>query len=204
MGEPSGLRPLCASGGCPLLAPETPGPRHQEDGGRRGGQSQKWSCRSHPLAQLPPPPTPRAGTSSVKGAAPASRRCGGGAAVPTGLPPPAAVRVRGRYVVAGNTSISPSTAHPSPLEDSRVQYTVTLAEGRLPRLEELRIRGPTQEDVEIQVTRTASSWGSFVQPFAQSLAVLRAQRSFWATGLRDLCSRPTESLSSVGEREGWV
>lgn len=149
-----------------------------------------------PAAASPDSPTPRAGTSSVKGAAPASRRCGGVTAVPTGLPPPAAVRVRGRYVVAGNTSISPSTAHPSPLEDSRVQYTVTLAEGRLPRLEELRIRGPTQEDVEIQVTRTASSWGSFVQPFAQSLAVLRAQRSFWATGLRDLCS--------AGEREGWV
>lgn len=58
MGEPSGLRPLCASRGCPLLAPETPGPRHQEDGGRRGGQSQEWSCRLHPLAQLPPPRLP--------------------------------------------------------------------------------------------------------------------------------------------------
>lgn len=71
----------------------------------------------------------------------------------TGLIPLTAVRIRGRYVVAGNSSISPSTAYPSLLEDSRVEYKVTLAEDRLPRLEEIRIRGPTQEDMEIQVTR---------------------------------------------------
>lgn len=80
----------------------------------------------------------------------------------TGLAPPTAVRIRGRYVVAGNSSISPSTAYPSPLEDGRVEYRVTLTEDRLPHLEEIRIRGPTQEDVEIQVTRRASSRGSLV------------------------------------------
>uniref|UniRef100_A0A671FFU2 Uncharacterized protein n=1 Tax=Rhinolophus ferrumequinum TaxID=59479 RepID=A0A671FFU2_RHIFE len=62
-----------------------------------------------------------------------------------------AVRIRGRYVVAGSASISPSTAYPSLLEDRRVEYRVTLTEDRLPHLEELRIPGPTQEDMEIQV-----------------------------------------------------
>lgn len=62
------------------------------------------------------------------------------------------MRIRGRYVVAGNFSISPSTSHPSLLEDSRIEYRVTLTEDRLPLLEEISIPGPTQEDMEIQVT----------------------------------------------------
>lgn len=86
----------------------------------------------------------------------------------TGLAPPTAVRIRGRYIVAGNASISPSTAYPSLLEDRRVEYRVTLTEDRLPHLEELRIPGPTQEDMEIQVTRRASSWGSLIHPFTHS------------------------------------
>lgn len=71
--------------------------------------------------------------------------------------------------MAGNSSISPSTAYPSLLEDSRVEYKVTLTEDRLPHLEEIHIRGPTQEDMEIQVTRRASSWGSCVHPFTHPL-----------------------------------
>lgn len=63
-------------------------------------------------------------------------------------------------MVAGNASISPSATRPSLLEDSRIEYKVTLTEDRLPLLEEIFIRGPTQEDVEIQVTRRACSWGS--------------------------------------------
>lgn len=63
----------------------------------------------------------------------------------------AAVRIRGHYVVAGNGSVSPSTAYPSLLEDSRVEHRVALTEDRLPYLEEIRIWGPTQEAVEIQV-----------------------------------------------------
>ena len=59
--------------------------------------------------------------------------------------------------MAGNSSISPSTTSPSPLEDSPIEYKVTLTEDRLPRLEEIRIRGPTREHVEIQVTRGAPS-----------------------------------------------
>ncbi|KAK1334004.1 hypothetical protein QTO34_005003 [Cnephaeus nilssonii] len=76
-----------------------------------------------------------------------------------------AVRIRGRYVVAGNFSISPSTSHPSPLEDSRIEYRVTLTEDRLPRLEELSIPGPTQEDVEIQVYRRyGEEYGNATRP----------------------------------------
>lgn len=66
------------------------------------------------------------------------------------------MRIRGRYVVAGNFSISPSTSHPSLLEDSRIEYRVSLTEDRLPRLEEISVPGPTQEDVEIQVTRRSA------------------------------------------------
>uniref|UniRef100_A0A2K6GUD9 ADAM metallopeptidase with thrombospondin type 1 motif 13 n=1 Tax=Propithecus coquereli TaxID=379532 RepID=A0A2K6GUD9_PROCO len=62
-----------------------------------------------------------------------------------------AVRIGGHYVVAGKTSISPSTTYPSLLEDSRVEYTVALTEDRLPRLEEIRIQGPLLEAIEIQV-----------------------------------------------------
>lgn len=71
------------------------------------------------------------------------------------LAPPTAVRIRGHYIVAGNSSISPSTTYPSLLEDSRVEYRVTLTKDRLPHLEEISIRGPTQEDMEIQVTQRA-------------------------------------------------
>lgn len=90
----------------------------------------------------------------------------------TGLTPATAVRIRGRYVVAGNATISPSTTYPSLLEDSRIEYRVTLTEDRLPHLEEIRIPGPTQEDMEIQVTRRASSWGLLIHPFTRSPARL--------------------------------
>nr|KAF6482907.1 ADAM metallopeptidase with thrombospondin type 1 motif 13 [Rousettus aegyptiacus] len=111
-----------------------------------------------------------------------------------------AVRVRGRYLVAGNTSISPSTAHPSPLEDSRVQYTVTLAEGRLPRLEELRIRGPTQEDVEIQVyKRYGEEYGDLARPDVTFTYFQPKQRRAWAwAAVRGSCS------ASCGAGLRWV
>ncbi|PNJ45222.1 ADAMTS13 isoform 4 [Pongo abelii] len=64
-----------------------------------------------------------------------------------------AVRLGGRYVVAGKTSISPNTTYPSLLEDGRIEYRVALTEDRLPRLEEIHIWGPLQEDAEIQVYR---------------------------------------------------
>ncbi|XP_047380349.1 A disintegrin and metalloproteinase with thrombospondin motifs 13 isoform X16 [Sciurus carolinensis] len=67
-----------------------------------------------------------------------------------------AVRIGEHYIVAGKGSISPSTTYPSLLEDSRVEYRVALTEDRLPYLEEIRIWGPTQEDMEIQVYRRHS------------------------------------------------
>lgn len=62
------------------------------------------------------------------------------------------MRTQGHYIVAGKTSISPSIIYPSLLEDYRVEYRVTLTEDRLPHLEEIHIRGPVRDDVEIQVT----------------------------------------------------
>ncbi|XP_013362013.1 PREDICTED: A disintegrin and metalloproteinase with thrombospondin motifs 13 isoform X2 [Chinchilla lanigera] len=64
-----------------------------------------------------------------------------------------AVRIQGRYVVAGEAGIAPNTTHPSLLEDSRVEYRVALAEDQMPRLEEIRIQGAVQEDMEIQAVR---------------------------------------------------
>ena len=92
----------------------------------------------------------------------------GGAPPADSLDLPTAVRIGGRYIVAGNSSISPSTTYPSLLEDSRVEYRVTLTEDRLPHLEEIRIRGPTREDVEIQVTRRAwgGRWGLLLVPLS--------------------------------------
>ncbi|XP_006863888.1 PREDICTED: A disintegrin and metalloproteinase with thrombospondin motifs 13 [Chrysochloris asiatica] len=76
-----------------------------------------------------------------------------------------AVRIRGQYVVAGNTSVSPSTTYPSILEDSHLKYTVLLSEDQLPRREELRIQGPAQEDIEIQVYRRyGDEYGSPARP----------------------------------------
>ncbi|KAM5259476.1 A disintegrin and metalloproteinase with thrombospondin motifs 13 isoform 3-T3 [Hipposideros larvatus] len=101
-----------------------------------------------------------------------------------------AVRIRGRYVVAGNSSISPSTAYPSLLEDSRVEYKVTLTEDRLPHLEEIRIRGPTQEDMEIQVYRRYSEqYGDLTHPDITFTYFQPKQRQAWAwAAFRGSCS----------------
>ncbi|XP_023392238.1 A disintegrin and metalloproteinase with thrombospondin motifs 13 [Pteropus vampyrus] len=101
-----------------------------------------------------------------------------------------AVRIRGRYIVAGNSSISASTTHPSLLEDRRVQYRVTLTEDRLPRLEEIRIRGPTQEDVEIQVYRRyGEEYGDLTQPDITFTYFRPKRRQPWAwAAIRGSCS----------------
>ncbi|XP_069871106.1 A disintegrin and metalloproteinase with thrombospondin motifs 13 isoform X2 [Dipodomys merriami] len=76
-----------------------------------------------------------------------------------------AVRIQGHYVVAGKASMSPSTTYPALLEDSRVEYRVTLTEDRLPRLEEIHIWGPVQEDMEIQVYRQyGEEYGPLTRP----------------------------------------
>lgn len=122
----------------------------------------------------------------------------------TGLAPPA-VRIRGRYVVAGNFSISPSTSHPSLLEDSRIEYRVTLTEDRLPRLEEISIPGPTQEDMEIQVT-SRSAARSYGAPGAEWVAGELGRprgcpRRAAGLGLEELVPRPASGQCLQGTCE---
>lgn len=105
-------------------------------------------------------------------------------------PAPTAVRVRGRYAVAGNGSISASTTYPSILEDSRVEYRVSLSEDRLPRREEIRIQGPTRGDMEIQVTAgpprlsacppAQTHTRSFSSRWGAGVPGLRAHRGPWS------------------------
>ncbi|KAF4016828.1 hypothetical protein G4228_007863, partial [Cervus hanglu yarkandensis] len=101
-----------------------------------------------------------------------------------------AVRVHGRYVVAGNGSISASTTYPSLLEDSRVEYRVTLNEDRLPRREEIRIQGPTRGDMEIQVYRRyGQEYGSAARPDITFTYFQPEQRQAWAWApVRGPCS----------------
>lgn len=106
--------------------------------------------------------------------------------------------------MAGNSSISPSTTYPSLLEDSRVEYKVTLTEDRLPRREEIRIRGPTQEDMEIQVTRKAwRSQQGLLLVFISARVQILIRSAVMGALLRNLCVEPTgvPGVLRVGERE---
>ncbi|KAI4577910.1 hypothetical protein MJT46_019441, partial [Ovis ammon polii x Ovis aries] len=110
-------------------------------------------------------------------------------------------RVRGRYIVAGNGSISASTSYPSLLEDNRVEYRVTLSEDQLPRREEIRIRGPTRDDMEIQVYRRyGEEYGSPARPDITFTYFQPEQRRAWAWApLRGPCS---VSCGAGGARGG--
>ncbi|XP_046321516.1 A disintegrin and metalloproteinase with thrombospondin motifs 13 isoform X6 [Marmota monax] len=101
-----------------------------------------------------------------------------------------AMRIRGRYIVAGNGSISPSTTYPSLLEDSRVEYRVTLTEDQLPYLEEIRIWGPAQEDMEIQVyQRHSEEHGQLTRPNVTFTYFQPRQQAAWAWApMRGPCS----------------
>uniref|UniRef100_A0A8C0LXD3 ADAM metallopeptidase with thrombospondin type 1 motif 13 n=2 Tax=Canis lupus familiaris TaxID=9615 RepID=A0A8C0LXD3_CANLF len=111
-----------------------------------------------------------------------------------------AVRIRGHYIVAGNSSISPSTTYPSLLEDSRVEYRVTLTKDRLPHLEEISIRGPTQEDMEIQVYRRyGEEYGDLARPDITFTYFEPKQPQAWAwVAVRGSCS------VSCGAGRRWV
>ncbi|KAM6184008.1 A disintegrin and metalloproteinase with thrombospondin motifs 13 [Erethizon dorsatum] len=92
-----------------------------------------------------------------------------------------AVRIQGRYVVAGEASIAPSTTHPSLLEDSRVEYRVALTEDRLPHREEIRIQGAVEEDVEIQVYRRyGEEYGDLTRPDITFTYFQPKQQAVWA------------------------
>uniref|UniRef100_A0A8C3TBB6 ADAM metallopeptidase with thrombospondin type 1 motif 13 n=1 Tax=Chelydra serpentina TaxID=8475 RepID=A0A8C3TBB6_CHESE len=76
-----------------------------------------------------------------------------------------AVKVQGRYVVAGKERISLNTTYPSVIEDSHIKYRVFLTEDNLPSLEEVHVAGPTQEDIEIQVYRKyGKEYGDVTNP----------------------------------------
>ncbi|XP_060055339.1 A disintegrin and metalloproteinase with thrombospondin motifs 13 isoform X2 [Erinaceus europaeus] len=111
-----------------------------------------------------------------------------------------AVRIGGRYVVAGNSSISPSTTYPSLLEDSCVEYKVSLTEDRLPRLEEIHIRGPTQEHMEIQVYRRyGKEFGDLTSPDITFTYFQPKQWQAWTwAAVRGACS------VSCGAGQRWV
>ncbi|XP_057355172.1 A disintegrin and metalloproteinase with thrombospondin motifs 13 isoform X5 [Manis pentadactyla] len=111
-----------------------------------------------------------------------------------------AVRIRGRYVVAGTSSISPSTTYPSTLEDSRVEYKVALAEDGLPRLEEIRIQGPTREDMDLQVYRRyGEEYGDLTHPDITFTYFQPKQQQAWAwAAVRRSCS------VSCGSGLRWV
>uniref|UniRef100_A0A8C0EWL1 ADAM metallopeptidase with thrombospondin type 1 motif 13 n=1 Tax=Bubo bubo TaxID=30461 RepID=A0A8C0EWL1_BUBBB len=76
-----------------------------------------------------------------------------------------AVKVKGEYVVAGKGKISLNVTYPSVLEDSQIKYKVFLTKDNLPSLEEVRVDGPTQEEIEIQVYRRyAKEYGNATNP----------------------------------------
>ncbi|XP_021507617.1 A disintegrin and metalloproteinase with thrombospondin motifs 13 isoform X2 [Meriones unguiculatus] len=101
-----------------------------------------------------------------------------------------AVRIQGHYIVAGKTSISPSVTYPSLLEDCRVEYTVTLTEDQLPHLEEIHIRGPVQDDMEIQVYRRyGEEYGDLTHPDITFTYFQPKQQAAWVwTAMRGPCA----------------
>ncbi|XP_058158650.1 A disintegrin and metalloproteinase with thrombospondin motifs 13 [Dasypus novemcinctus] len=111
-----------------------------------------------------------------------------------------AVKVGGRYVVAGESRPSPSTAYPSLLDDSRVEYRVDLSEDGLPRLEQIHVRGPQRQVIEIQVYRRyGDEHGHLSRPdvtFSYFQPVPRGARA-WAA-VRGSCS------VSCGAGRRWV
>lgn len=62
------------------------------------------------------------------------------------------MKLKGEYVVAGKGKISLNVTYPSVLEDNHIKYKVFLTKDSLPSLEEVHVDGPTQEDIEIQVS----------------------------------------------------
>ncbi|KAL6085450.1 hypothetical protein STEG23_004652 [Scotinomys teguina] len=111
-----------------------------------------------------------------------------------------AVRIQGHYIVAGKTSISPSIIYPSLLEDCRVEYRVTLTEDRLPHLEEIHIRGPVRDDMEIQVYRRyREEYGDLTRPDITFTYFQLKQQGVWVwTATHGPCS---VSCGAAGQLE---
>uniref|UniRef100_A0A8C4SAV7 ADAM metallopeptidase with thrombospondin type 1 motif 13 n=1 Tax=Erpetoichthys calabaricus TaxID=27687 RepID=A0A8C4SAV7_ERPCA len=62
-----------------------------------------------------------------------------------------AIKIKSQYVLAGKGSISMNRTHPSTLEDLCMDYKLYLTTGSLPNSEELFIRGPVEDETQIQV-----------------------------------------------------
>ncbi|XP_055988649.1 A disintegrin and metalloproteinase with thrombospondin motifs 13 [Sorex fumeus] len=111
-----------------------------------------------------------------------------------------AVKVAGRYVVAGNARPSGSTVYPSALEDLRLEYHVSLTAEQLPHREEIRIPGPAWEPMEVQVYRRyGDEYGTLSRPDITFTYFQPEQQraGAWAS-VRGLCS------VSCGAGRRWV
>ncbi|XP_045890973.1 A disintegrin and metalloproteinase with thrombospondin motifs 13 [Micropterus dolomieu] len=64
-----------------------------------------------------------------------------------------AVMIGDQYIVSGMGSMALKMTHPSPLDDNRLEYGLRLTPDLLPEMEELRLPGPLQEEIKIQVYR---------------------------------------------------
>ncbi|XP_053138633.1 A disintegrin and metalloproteinase with thrombospondin motifs 13 [Hemicordylus capensis] len=106
-----------------------------------------------------------------------------------------AVKVQGQYVVAGTGRISLNVTYPSLLEDNRLEYKVFLTEERLPSLEEMRLDGPAQEELEIQVYRKyGKEYGAITSPYI-TYSYFRPNEEH----AHSWVSRPTSCSGTCGE-----
>ncbi|KAM9857744.1 A disintegrin and metalloproteinase with thrombospondin motifs 13 [Aulostomus maculatus] len=64
-----------------------------------------------------------------------------------------AVMYGDQYIVSGAGSMELNMTHPSPLDDKRLEYRIYLTPDLLPEMEEVRVPGPVQQEINIQVYR---------------------------------------------------
>lgn len=64
-----------------------------------------------------------------------------------------AVVAESQYIVSGRESMALNMTHPSPLDDNHLQYCLHLTPDLLPKMEELFVPGPVQQEINIQVYR---------------------------------------------------
>ncbi|XP_062398373.1 A disintegrin and metalloproteinase with thrombospondin motifs 13 isoform X2 [Sardina pilchardus] len=99
-----------------------------------------------------------------------------------------AVLVGQQYVVSGKGSIALNSTYPSALEDEHLAYTLHLSPDLLPRMEEIRLPGPVQDSIHIQVYRKyAKAYGEQTDPnisyqyYTPHRAGQGSSRGHWST-----------------------
>ncbi|XP_066500743.1 A disintegrin and metalloproteinase with thrombospondin motifs 13 isoform X2 [Hoplias malabaricus] len=76
-----------------------------------------------------------------------------------------AVLVNGEYILAGHGDIALNTTHPSPLEESHMNYHLYLTPDQLPNIEQLIFSGPITDKIHIQVYRKyGKEYGDVTSP----------------------------------------